>query len=55
MNCFEDGIDERYGMFLILIVFGVLIVIVLGDFCTEVLKNVSNVIQVRQKMSFVRF
>ena len=55
VNCFEDGIGERYGMFLSLLVFGVLIVIVLGDFCTEVLKNVSNVIQVRQKMRFVRF
>ena len=43
------------GMFLILIVFGVLTLIVLRDFCTAVLKNVSNVTQVRQKMSFVRF
>ena len=42
MECFYD-------------LFPCLILIVLRDCCAEMLKNVSNVIKMRQKMSFVLF
>lgn len=46
---------KKWNVSKFLVVFGVLIPVVLHDFCTAMLKKIPNVIRMKQKMSFERF